>query len=84
MNILDVYAREFLKYCDNCHFLFFNQEHRREVCERLGVKPEKLDEIITYCLDKQYANFFEPYLPNYVCPTNSGLRALGLLEEETL
>ena len=78
MKVMDVYAREFIHYCDNYHFFFFDQDDRREVCNRLGIDNKKLDEIIEYAIDSKFCSFFDPYLPTYVAPTNHGLRALGL------
>jgi hypothetical protein len=83
MNVMDAYTREFLKYCEDRHFFFFDQDDRKAVCDRLGIDNEKLDEIIEYAIDAKFCSFFDPYLPYYVAPTNSGLRALGLAEPES-
>ncbi len=83
MKVIDAYSREFIRYCDNCHFFFFDQDDRKKVCTRLGIKNEKLDEIVQHCIDCNYANFFDPCLPYYVAATNSGLRALGLVDPES-
>ena len=81
MNVLDIYCREFIKICANKHFFFFDQEDRMKVCRLLGIDNRRLDEIIQHAIDREYCVFFDPFLPDYVCPTNSGLRALGLESE---
>jgi len=79
-NLMDVFAREFLFYCANYHFLLFDPKDRQDVCDRLQISQEELNALVSYCLNKNYADVFD-FKYHYINPTLSGFAALGLDED---
>jgi hypothetical protein len=78
MDLIKIYAREFLYYCANYHFLLMNKEDRAAVCERLKISDDKLYELVEYCLSQNYVTVFDGNFPYYLNPTYSGFAAVGL------
>lgn len=80
--LIHVYVREFLKYCINCHFLLMDSQSRREVCERLQISNEMLNELVKYCFDWGYVSFNDGDFPYYCYVQCWALKYYKISEEE--